>query len=414
VHTQRATSVTEKSDITLVTRPVRIYPGGSAESTVYVHGSGIKVVIVVTSSDSYIEVVNIEPVSGKTPLRIRITIAARPNARPGVYGVDVAVLDAMERRALASSRIPVIVLGSPIVEKVLKDLDELRKVYREKGIQYATVYALSKLSTGISFSDVKTLYILISGRSKVSNGSVGDLLNRLLKKGILKREGGLYYLNVDLETAKTIIDVKRARNGLRGASEVTKERHEDNRKAATEIPVPVKRALNIVKKLLTEDYWMAADFAAHVLLGIRKTGVWLLWFGDYFVYREGKTGFFHYFRSSKLSEILQELGLKPGIMIEHINHPSSRYILEIYGSYANARRIHYMLKQLGWFSYGEPLLLELGEDYISIRELSSNRILLRYGNAGREGSTLKAVVYCGEHIDLNNEETYFYRPSGLL
>lgn len=74
---------------------------------------------------------------------------------------------------------------------------------------------------------------------------------------------------------------------------------------------------------------------------------------------------------------------------------------------------HYMLEQLGWFSYGEPLLLELGEDYVSIRELSSNSALLRHGNAGRESRLIKAVVYGGEHVDEEDEDPYFYKPSNL-
>jgi len=411
MHALQVTDAVGKSSVMVATRPVSVRPGGSAESIVYVHGSEVRVVVSATPSDSCIEVVNIEPVSGKAPLQVRITIAASLDAKPGIYGVDVAVLDARERRALASTRIPVIVSGSQTVEQVLKDVDRLRRIYREKGIQYAMAYALSRLNTGISFSCIKALYILITGR-RVSNGSVGDLLKRLLKKGILKRVDSLYYLNVDLETAKTIMDVKRAKNGLRGASEAfVKERHESDRK--TDIPTHVKRALSIAKKLLTEDYWMAVDFTAHVLLGIRKTGTWLLWFNDYFVYRERKTGFLHYFRSPTLAKILRELGLRPGPMFEHENHSSSEYILELYGSYANARRIHYMLKQLGWFSYGEPLLLELGEDYISIRELSSNSVLLRHGDTNHESRLIKAVVYSGEHVDEENEDTYFYRPSNL-
>jgi len=411
MHTQRVTDVVGISGVLIAVRPVTLYPGGSAESIVYVHGYGVRVVVSATPSDSYIEVVEIEPVSGKAPLRVRIKIAASLDARPGIYGVDVAVSDVREGRTLASSRIPVIVQGSPIMEQVLKDVDRLRRIYMEKGIQYAMVYALSGLNTGISFSGIRALYILITGR-RVSNGSVGDLLKRLLKKGILKRVDGLYYLNMDPEVAKTIIDIKRARNGLRATSEASsRERHEGDRKA--DIPAPLKRALSIVKKLLANDYWMAVDFIAHVLLGIRRTGVWLLWFDDYFVYREEKTGFFHYFRSLKLSETLRGLGLKPGLMAEHENHPSTRYVIELYGSYANARRIHYMLKQLNWFSYGEPLLLELGEDYMSIRGLLSNSILLRYGNADRENKLLRAVVYSGEHIDEENEDTYFYRPSNL-
>jgi len=415
MHALQVTDVVGKSCVMIATRPVSVYPGGSAEATVYINGFEGRVVVSAASSDSCIEVVNVEPVSGKAPLQVRITIAVSLNAKPGIYGVDIAVLDASERKALASSRIPVIVPGSPIVEQVLKDVDRLRRIYREKGIQYAMVYALSKFNTGISFSGIRALYILIAGR-RVSSGSVGDLLKRLLKKGILKRVDSLYYLNVDLETAKTIMDDKRARNGLIGASRTLQEREErsENSKGAiVEIPAPVKRALSIVKKLLADDYWMAADFTAHVLLGIRKTGVWLLWFSDYFIYREEKTGFLHYFRSSKLSEILKELGLKPGLMIEHKGHPSTKYILELYGSYANARRIHYMLKQLNWFSYCEPLLLELGEDYISIRELSSNSTLLSYGNTDHKSKLIKAVVYSGEHVDEENEDTYFYRPSNL-
>ena len=48
-------------------------------------------------------------------------------------------------------------------------------------------------------------------------GLLGDLLKRLVKKGILKRVGDLYYLAVDLKVAKTVMDLKRARNGLKGA-----------------------------------------------------------------------------------------------------------------------------------------------------------------------------------------------------
>ena len=399
--------------VIVVTRPVSLYPGGSAESIVYVNGSGVRVSVSATPSDSCIEVTNIDPVSGRAPLQVRVRIAASISARPGIYGVDIAVLDAGNERVLASSRLPVIVVDSPVLMEKLGDVDRFRRIYREKGIQYAIVYALNRLGVGVRFSDIKLLYELAVGRN-ISNGTVGDLLKRLLKKGILKRIGNLYSLNVDLGTAETIIDVKRVRNGLKGALKAsTRKLNEGSGRDVVEVPVPVKRALRVVEKLLAEDYWMAVDFIAYVLLGIRKTGTWLLWFNDYFMYREEKTGFFHYFRSSKLSKMLKELGLKPGLMIEHENHPSHKYILELYGSYANARRIHYLLKQLGWFEYGEPLLLELSEDHLSIRELSSNKVLLRHGDDDGKSRLIKAIVYSGEHIDEENELTYFYRPSNL-
>jgi len=150
-----------------------------------------------------------------------------------------------------------------------------------------------------------------------------------------------------------------------------------------------------------------------VLVGIRKTGTWVLWFEDYFIYHENKTNFFHYFRSPKLSDVLRELGLKPGVMMEHKNHPSERYVIELYGSYANARRIHYLMKELGWFMYGEPLLLELSKDYFSLRELASGKILLEHSGSDNRDNIFRVIVYPGEHVDEDNEEAYFYRPSRL-
>jgi hypothetical protein len=185
-----------------------------------------------------------------------------------------------------------------------------------------------------------------------------------LKKGILKRVGSCYHLAVDPKSAETIMDLKRANNALKGARAYlnrnpSKVHYEQG--TSREVPQPVEKALKIVEKLVKEDYWVAVDFVAHVLVGIRKTGTWVLWFEDYFIYHENKTNFFHYFHSPKLSDVLRELGLKPGVMMEHKNHPSEKYIIELYGSYPNARRIHYLMKELGWFMYGEPLLLELSK-----------------------------------------------------
>jgi len=101
------------------------------------------------------------------------------------------------------------------------------------------------------------------------------------------------------------------------------------------------------------------------------------------------------------------------VMVEHKNHSSEKYIIELYGSYANARRIHYLMKELGWFVYGEPLLLELSKDYFSLRELASGKVLLEHGDSSNRDNIFRVIVYPGEHIDEDNEETYFYRPSRL-
>ena len=181
---QRVGRVGEYS-IIVVTRPVSLYPGGSAESIVYVNGSGVRVSVSATPSDSCIEVTNIDPVSGRAPLQVRVRIAASISARPGIYGVDIVVLDAGNGRVLASSRLPVIVVDSPVLMEKLGDVDRFRRIYREKGIQYAIVYALNRLGVGVRFSDIKLLYELAVGRN-ISNGTVGDLLKRLHKERYTK------------------------------------------------------------------------------------------------------------------------------------------------------------------------------------------------------------------------------------
>ena len=401
--------------VSVVARPVTVYPGGSAESVVYIDGHGVRVFLSATSSDSCIQVLDVAPVTGVIPLQVKVVIAVSATAKPGVYSIDVTIIDARQGKAIASVKIPVYVLSSQALTGIVSDIEKLRELYKEKGIQYAVIQALSRVSTGLRFSDIKFLYELIEER-RVSNGSVGDLLKRLLKKGILKHVRGFYYLVVDLRCARSVMDLKRARNGLKGAHAYLnrnpgKVRYEQG--TSREVPQPIEKALKIVKKLVKEDYWVAVGFVAHVLVGIRKTGTWMLWFKDYFIYHENKTNFFHYFHSPKLSDILRELGLKPGVMMEHKNHSSEKYVIELYGSYANARRIHYLMKELGWFMYGEPLLLELSKDYFSLRELASGKVLLEHSGGGNHDNIFRVIVYPGEHIDEDNEETYFYRPSRL-
>uniref|UniRef100_A0A7J3Z613 Uncharacterized protein n=1 Tax=Ignisphaera aggregans TaxID=334771 RepID=A0A7J3Z613_9CREN len=401
--------------VSVVARPVTVYPGGSAESVVYIDGHGVRVFLSATSSDSCIQVLDVAPVTGVIPLQVKVVIAVSATAKPGVYSIDVTIIDTRQGKAIASVKIPVYVLSSQALTGIVSDIEKLRELYKEKGIQYAVIQALSRVSTGLRFSDIKFLYELIEER-RVSNGSVGDLLKRLLKKGILKHVRGFYYLVVDLRCARSVMDLKRARNGLKGAHAYLnrnpgKVHYEQG--TSREVPQPIEKALKIVEKLVKEDYWVAVDFVAHVLVGIRKTGTWVLWFEDYFIYHENKTNFFHYIRSPKLSDILRELGLKPGVMMEHKNHSSEKYVIELYGSYANARRIHYLMKELGWFMYGEPLLLELSKDYFSLRELASGKVLLEHSGGGNHDNIFRVIVYPGEHIDEDNEETYFYRPSRL-
>lgn len=74
-------------------------------------------------------------------------------------------------------------MDSPALASTISDINKLRELYKEKGVQYTIVQALSKINKGLRFSDIKLIYEAIKGR-RISNGTVGDLLKRLLKKGI--------------------------------------------------------------------------------------------------------------------------------------------------------------------------------------------------------------------------------------
>ncbi|MEM2288741.1 MAG: hypothetical protein QW503_06610, partial [Sulfolobales archaeon] len=86
----------------------------------------------------------------------------------------------------------------------------------------------------------------------------------------------------------------------------------------------------------------------------------------------------------------------------------------------NARRLHYLLKQQGWFEYpNDILLIEFYYDsgkiiYIAVRDLNNDTVLWGYGNSEHSEEVERFPVIPGEHVDRENEETYFYRPAGIF
>jgi len=406
------------SHLVVSARPATIRRGSSGVAYIHVYGYGSKVRISTNSSYPEIGIMNIVPELGYPPLTSSIVVNVSSSARPGTYYLEVTIIDIAKGNVLASTPVPIFVVDSDKLAKVLSNVERYRRLYEKYGIQYALLKMLAEHRLTLSFTDIKLLYESIVSR-RVSNGTVGDLLSRLLRKGLIIKTNEGYTLNpkLDLESIKTIIDVKRAKNGMMGARSVLANRgesHVDERAADKVLPRNVERIASVAQKLVKEDYWKAVDFVAHTLLGVRKSGVWLLWVEDYFIYKERKTGFLHYFVSNKLSELLRSIGLKSGFMGYHVYHSAEDLIHEMFGSYVIARRIHYRLKELGWFVYGEPLLLEIeGSSYIALRKLHSDEPVIELGNPELRKNARKYLVYGGEHIDEENEETYFYGPSTL-
>ena len=396
-------------------KPAVLRSGSQGEAKVHVHCSNASVKIFVVSNHDEITVVDVAPAYGKTPFSSRILLYASSAAKPGVYYLDVVALDVKTGSSLAQAALPVFVVSCEQLAGVLRSIDKYRETYKKFGAQYAVLKAMYEHSLEPTFAELKTLYSALLHRV-VCDGTVCDLVSRLLKKSLLVKANGKYRVNpkLDLEAARTIIDVKRARNAIQGAKTST-SKHAEREESRFELPRDIRRLFEKASKLVGSDYWKTVDLIAHTLIGVRETGIWVLWVKDYFVYKEEKTGFLHYFRSKPLAEILKGIGLKEGFMVDHMNSPARDLVRELYHSYANARRLHYTLKKLGWLEYGEPLILEVFNDtsnpYLAVKKLPTDETLVSVGKPC--GDTKRYIVYPGEHVDLDNEETYFHRPSGL-
>ena len=410
----------EKGSVSISARPTTIRRGSCGIVYIRVQGYGAKVRVSVSSRYPEIIVTNTVPESGRPPFTSSITINVSLAAKTGTYYLEATVMDVAKDTILVSTTIPIFVVDNDELARIMDNIERYKRMYERYGIQYTLLRILAEHRLTLSFTNVKTLYEAIVSR-KVSNGTVGDLLSRLLRKGLVVKTSRGYMLNpeLDLEAAKSIIDVKRAINGLRGARSVLSNQNKSGVgkiTASKALPRNVEKAINVARKLVKEDYWRAVDFVAHTLLGVRRTGVWILWVGDYFIYKERKTGFLHYFVSSRLSELLRSVGLKQGFMAYHTHHSAEDLIHKLYGSYVSARRLHYKLKERDWFEYGEPLLLEIysatDANYLALRKLYSGEAVIELGNPDLRKKAKKYLVYGGEHIDEENEETYFYGPAG--
>ena len=155
----------------------------------------------------------------------------------------------------------------------------------------------------------------------------------------------------------------------------------------------------------------ALGLIQHTLVGARETGKWLLRVKDIFVYYEKKTKPpYHYFRSEKLAKILQSMGLRQGFIHTQPVHDLIHVMFP--GGNREARRIHYLLKSMGWITYGPPLIL-----YVAIYsnniggfklESINGEIITSINYSPRKATKLlKTMIMTGEHVDEYNGNTYF-------
>jgi hypothetical protein len=286
---------------------------------------------------------------------------------------------------------------------------------------------------GATFNHLKAAYELVT-RRPVSNGTIGNTLKRMKKKKIIiEKHPGVYINNVkDFNVLLSRIDLSRVRvqaYKVKKGKRVTQEASsEDVKIDFTRLPKTIRRLWEKAQEIASEYGALAAlYFLTYSLLGVRQTGYLLYWYNMWFIYYEKKTMFCHHFYSWLLHEMLTRLGLEEGVMYRHnqqyeeAKHIAQQYIREYYGSHPNARRLHYQLKELGYLSYEDDVytlkIYHYRDGSIGIEIYDDRGEELLHRDGVREDEIVVNVevksVLPFEHVDKENEETYFSRPSGL-
>jgi len=308
-------------------------------------------------------------------------------------------------------------------------VEEGRRLYREKGPSYTIWWFLREVwlrrRHPVKLEDIYRFHQAVAGvRSK--NATV-KALKRLELYGLVKNLGGGWYrpevLDEGLASGSIDFSRVRTRDQVLGKKRELSSRLDKSE----ELPRPVQEVIDRARELIEKgERWRAVDLIAHTLLPVRESGILIARLGDLFIYYESKTSKMHMLHSEKLAKIFDELGIGEGSLALHRSQEASSIIRRMFGSHDNARRVHYLLKQLGWFQEVEgQYFWRLWEDpssglsYISIYKKTSGGLeeVARVPPSVPEGlytSSRGGAVVTREHVKEENEGTYFTRTKGWL
>ena len=190
-----------------------LYPGERVELPLLIHGPcGHVVAVAVQGFPRHVADLEVSPQQARAPYRTEIVITVHPDALLGVYPWKLRVVDIDANEPLGEERIVLVILPRGLPRRAADVVLQLQRLYTRRGIQVALWAALRALyPRGASFSTVKALYELLTGR-RVSKGTVGNTLRTMLGKGLLERHGSLYHaLDLDTEVVLSRVDLKRVR-----------------------------------------------------------------------------------------------------------------------------------------------------------------------------------------------------------
>ncbi|OWJ54735.1 hypothetical protein Pdsh_03125 [Pyrodictium delaneyi] len=378
----------------------------------------------------------INPREAVAPFTSSIDIRVSPGAAPGTYAFKLRIHDTATNALLGLESLALIVLRRGLPKTLAKHYQKLKTMYRTYGAQAAVWYILTHVfKDGATFTQIKNAYEIIVGET-VSNGTIGNILGRMRRKRIIiEKHPGVYTSNVkDFNVLLSRIDSSRVRiqaNRVRKSKRVPQKMHGENARVDfSRLPKTVRRVWEKAQEIAREHSTLAAlYFLIYTLLGVRQTGHLLYWFNAWFIYCEQKTGFCHHFYSELLNEMLRKLGLRQGIQHNYFNKQehmeaqriAQEFIKRYYVSHPNARRLHYILKELGYIEYDNEVytlkIFHYPDNTIGLEIYDDKGEELLHSDSIRRDLTPSRVeikpAFPFEHVDEQNENTYFIRPAGL-
>jgi len=427
----------EGASFATVERLLALYPGESKELLLRIHGSRGHLVAVEEWGFPYsVASLEIAPKQARAPYQARMIVAASVNATPGVYTWGIRIIDVTRSAVLGEEPITMVIVPKHMSKKVAEHVTRLRKVYENYGIQVALWSALRVLyPRGASFSDIKSLYELVTSRS-VSKGTVGNMLKTMVAKKLLEKRGGLYIaVDMNRDVLFSRVDLARVRFPWqvlrRKEASVEDIKHIGWGKQQIDLcqlPQPIQKAYMHAERLAEEHNPLTAlYFLLCSLLGVRQTGHLLSWLNGWFIVLEPKTGFAHHFYSWLLHWMLLRLDLQEGIyyrpqdpMHHEAREIAQQYIRKIYGSHQSARRLHYMLWERGyvWSKEDEVYTVRIyhyfnGEVGIQILDKAGREELYSENLKSEPAWVETYTTLPCRHINERSEEAYHYRPGGL-
>ncbi len=409
--------------ISIPTKVLAAYPGEQVFFNIQVNGPlNHMVELLLKGPSGNIATIYVNPRKSRAPFTALATINVNHGTPPGLYTLTIKLYDTENNLQLANEKISLIVLKKDIPKILANHYNRLATIFNKYGSNGLVWYVLKYIyPKGATFKQIKSIYEQIVGKD-VSKGTIGNILRRMIKKGIIDRENGLYKLLVTKpEILVTRIDTSRIRLYQKPKQDKQRNKHENTKYVPQQIFWCFDRALRIkgVHGPLPAMY-----FLAYTLVGIRWTGFLLLWLHEMFIYCEPKTGFCHYFFSPLLAEYFNRLGIRQGVLYalskehEEARKIAQRYIKEYYRSFKASRRLHYLLKERGFIDYGdrEVYALEIlhyqnGRIGVRVWDNRKEEVLVEDGICDEEPvRTDYYSAFPEEHIYQPNEETYFYRP----